>query len=292
MFKSVKINKVSLVLCSVLCLMLAAVAFNVSSPNIVDAPVSTEVKQGQSVDVPIIMYHAVSDVQSIQGEYVISSAEFENDLKYLADNGYTTVFVEDIVNFVNGNGSLPEKPIVLTFDDGYYNNYLYVFPLLKKYNAKATISPIAYYSELYTETTDVNECYSHSTWSELKEMHESGCVEIGNHTYNLHTNDSIQTGVGKISGESSNTYKERITQDILTAQNMIKENTGKECTVFAYPFGKYNETAEDTVRNLNFTAILTCNGGINHLTQGDNESLYELKRLIRPHNSGLENILK
>ena len=291
MFKSVKIK----ILPASICLFLAAILFiavgNLKSPTEKLYSVNADIKNSGAVEIPIIMYHAVSDVTSIQGDYVISSAEFENDLKYLKNNGYTTVFINDIVEYVNDSGKLTEKPVVLTFDDGCYNNYLYVYPLVKKYNAKASVAPVAYFSEMYTQSGEVSECYSHCTWEELKEMAESGYIELGNHSYNLHTYNGSQNGIGQMYGESDNNYKARITDDLTTAQNMIFENTGVTCKFIAYPFGVYNDNTEKIVKDMGFTAALTCNSGINTLEKGDVETLYNLKRLIRPHNSGIEYIL-
>ncbi len=291
MFKSIKPKKLPISICLFLTFILCVALGHLKSPNDFTSPVNANIDKSSAVDIPIIMYHAVSDVTSIQGDYVISSAEFESDLKYLADNGYTTVFINDIVNYVKGSGKLPEKPIALTFDDGYYNNYLYVYPLVKKYNAKVSISPVAYFSEMYTESGEVSECYSHCTWEELKEMSESGYIELGNHSYNFHTCNGTQNGIGQINGESDDDYRLRITNDLTTAQNMIFENTGVKCSFIAYPFGVYNDNTEKIVKEMGFTAALTCSSGINTLEKGDIEKLYNLKRLIRPHNSGLEYIL-
>lgn len=291
MFKSIRINKVPLVLSSFLCMLLTVVALNTNEPNILDTTVSAEIDNAGTVEVPIIMYHAVSDVADIQGEFVISPTEFENDLKYLKENGYNTIFIADIVNYINKNTPLPENPIALTFDDGYYNNYLYVYPLLQKYNSKATISPIAYYSDLYSENGEIDERYSHCTWSQLNEMSKSGLFEFANHSYNLHTTNSTQEGVRIKTGESIADYKHRIKEDFLKAQKLIEDNTGKKCTVFTYPFGLYSEGTVETLKELGYTAILTCDPGVNHLCNGDTELLYNLKRLIRPHNCGIENIV-
>ena len=78
----------------------------------------------EAVDIPIVMYHSVLKDEKYHGKYVISPAELENDILYLKEQGYTTIFMEDLINYTKG-GELPEKPIMLTFDDGYYNNYLY-----------------------------------------------------------------------------------------------------------------------------------------------------------------------
>lgn len=95
---------------------------------------------------------------------------------------------------------------MLTFDDGYYNNYYYAYPLLQKYKCKAVISPIAYYSEFYSNDNKLSVSYSHCTWAQLKEMIGSGYVEIQNHSYNMHT-QSGRVGIKQKQGESDETYK-------------------------------------------------------------------------------------
>lgn len=291
MYKSMKLKILPLSICIILTAALLIAMGHLEHSEDLNTPVNAVVKSSEAMDIPIIMYHAVSDVTSIQGDYVISSYEFESDLKYLKANGYQTVFISDIVNYVNGKGTLPEKPIVLTFDDGYYNNYLYVYPLVKKYNCKASISPVAYFSEMYTESGEVSECYSHCTWQELKEMAESEYIELGNHSYNYHVCNGVNNGIGQMSGESDKDYAVRITDDLTTAQNMIFKNTGIKCSFIAYPFGVYNDNTEKIVKEMGFNAALTCSSGVNNLKKGDVEKLYNLKRLIRPHNTGIGYIL-
>lgn len=287
MFFSFRVNHIKLYVCTALVLIGSFAALHIKQINEPAFIASTEISN--SVDIPIIMYHAISKYSDIQNDYVISPTEFENDLKFLADNGYNTVSVQDIVNYINGNGTLPKKAIVLTFDDGYYNNYLYAFPLLQKYKFKATISPIAYYSDLYTENGEVNEKYTHCTWQQLKEMTSSGLVELGNHTYNLHSNNGCRKGISRLAGESDCQYEEIVGGDIQQAQNLIQTNTGVTCDVFAYPFGVFSTGSENILHNIGFSAVLTCDPGINHLEVGNCEQLYNLKRFIRPHGKGLEN---
>lgn len=97
--------------------------------------------QPEGIQLPIIMYHSM--LRNGSGEYTISPETFEEDLRYLKDNGYTTIYMQDLLDYINKQVPLPEKPIMLTFDDGYYNNYLYAYPLAKKYESKIVISPSA-----------------------------------------------------------------------------------------------------------------------------------------------------
>ena len=93
--------------------------------------------------VPIVMYHKISVSQRSLGKHVIAPEELEADLRYLTENGYETVFMADLIAFVHEGRPLPDKPIVLTFDDGYYNNYSKGMPLLEQYDMKMVLSVIS-----------------------------------------------------------------------------------------------------------------------------------------------------
>lgn len=160
---------------------------------------------------------------------MISPDLFESDLKYFQENGYTTVTVNDLIDYVYSDKALPDKCVMLTFDDGYYNNYKYVFPLLKKYNAKAVISPVAKFSEDFTATGEENANYGHLLKKNIKEMYDSGLVEFQNHSYNMHTL-TPRKGIGKKYKESDDEYKTAITNDINKAQEYIKSITGNAPT--------------------------------------------------------------
>ena len=143
----------------------------------------------EGCELPIIMYHGLLKEEARQGKYVLSPARFESDLKYLKENGYHTVVVQDLIDYVEKGVPLPEKPVMLTFDDGYYNNYYYAFPLLEEYDAKIVISPICRYTDEYSQAEDAHPNYSHITWDNINEMIDSGRVEIQNHSYNMHSYD-------------------------------------------------------------------------------------------------------
>lgn len=113
-----------------------------------------------AVQVPIIMYHGLLKETKRTGAYVVTPETFEKDLQYLKEKGYTTIVMQDLLDYVGKNQPLPEKPIMLTFDDGYYNNYLYAFPLLKQYGCKMVLSPIGRYTDEYSQVEDTHANYS------------------------------------------------------------------------------------------------------------------------------------
>ncbi len=231
------------------------------------------------VDIPIVMYHSVLKDEKYHGKYVISPAEFENDLLYLKEHGYTTILMEDLINYTKG-GELPEKPVLLTFDDGYYNNYLYAFELAKRYRIKFVISPIGRYADQYSETGETNAYYTHATWEQLREMTGSGLVEVQNHSYDMHGQKGGAQGAKQRPGETEDAYRERITADIGRAQEAFRANLGKAPSTFTYPFGAISRTTPEIIKEMGFSASLICREKISAVTR-DPESLYGLGRFLR-----------
>lgn len=235
----------------------------------------------EAVRVPVVMYHAVLKDPAQRGKYVVSPSEFENDLLYLKKNGYTTILVQDLIDYAKHGGQLPEKPVLLTFDDGYYNNYLYAFSIAKKYGSKFVISPIIRWTEHYSETGEVSAYYTHATWEQLREMSGSGLVEIQNHSYDLHQSQGGRVGAGKRQGESEEEYRALLTADLGRAQEAIEARLGIRPTAFVYPFGAISRESPEIVRAMGFEATMTCREKVNEIRR-DEESLYGLGRFLRP----------
>ncbi len=239
------------------------------------------------IRLPVVMYHAILEEPARQGKYVISPSLFESDLQYLRQQGYTTVTVADLLAYVREGTALPEKPIMLTFDDGYYNFYCYAYPLLREYEMKAVFAPIAYYSEFYSAnaTEADHPLYSHVTWAQLREMADSGAVEVQNHSYAMHSSTKGERkGASRQSGESAAAYALALRADLQTAQELLTLHTGKTPTAFVYPFGAVSREAKDILKSLGFSATLVCAEKINILSR-DPECLFGLGRYLRPSGS-------
>lgn len=245
----------------------------------------------KGVEVPIIMYHSILKDNSGSQKYIVTPTQLESDLKYLKENGYTAVTVNGLIEYVYNQKPLPEKPIVLTFDDGYYNNYYYAYPLIKKYNMKMSISVVGKFTDTFSEKDDSNPNYSHLTWKQIDDMQKSGFVEILNHTYNLHSMDSGRNGCKKKRGESDAEYEKLLTDDLTKLQEKLKEQTGTAPNAFTYPFGGISNASCEIIKKLGFKASLSCGEGINIITD-DKECLYLLKRFIRPSGTDSEAYFK
>lgn len=277
---------------------LAVIALIIASFGIINisrknAGELTAVATEETVDgvcVPIIMYHNILKTNKKDGRFIITASQLEEDLAYLEKSGYSTVVMDDLVNYVYNNKPLPEKPIVLTFDDGYYNNYVYAYPLLKKHNFRGVLSIIGYYTDMYSENGEKNEKYSHVTWDDVKEMTSSGVIEIQNHSYNLHSLDKGRNGSKKKKGESKEAYGKMLSEDLGKLQSEIKEHLEITPSTYTYPFGSVSEDSYKIVKDMGFKCSLSCESGINVVSK-DKNCLYMMKRCIRTPSSSVEQIL-
>ena len=186
---------------------------------------------------------------------------------------------------------MPEKPIVITFDDGFYNNLGYAVPLLHKYDMKAVISIVGKYTDDYSKTDEANLNYSYLRWKDINELMKDGCIEFQNHTYNLHSTSKRQ-GAKKLPYESVSSYKSLFTKDLSKLQEeFLKNCDGYQPNTFTYPLGAVSKDSLPLVRELGFKASLSCTSGINYITK-DPECLYLLRRNNRIGNISSEKFFK
>lgn len=244
---------------------------------------AAEAQAPENVRVPIIMYHRVTTNSGLLGKLSITPDEFEADLKYLQDNDYNVITMTDLISYVYYGIELPKNPIVLTFDDGNYSDYRYVYPLLQKYNTRAVISVIGYITDEYSleNRQDIN--YPNLTWHQINEMMDSGLIELQNHGYDLHRKSGGVYGAKKHSGENEEAYFSRLKADAMKLQNRALEKTGITPNTFTYPFGAYSPQSDNAIARSGFYASLICEERVNLLTVGDTDCLYGLGRSLRPH---------
>lgn len=281
-FRAFHLSRItSTALCFLSAALLIAVTAVFSLPHRAATATVDTALQSDGVQVPVLMYHSLLKDTSRSGQYVITPSQFASDLAWLKEHGYESILVQDLIDYVDSGTPLPEKPVLITFDDGYYNNYLYGFPLLKEQNMKAVISIIGLYTDKFSDVDENNAYYSHCTWPQINEMLLSGLVEIQNHTYNLHTYTSTRHGCAKRAGESLASYRSILCEDVLKLQNRITEMTETVPMAFTYPFGSSTQETRQIIREMGFRATFSCGNGISVVTR-DPESLYMLKRFLRP----------
>lgn len=260
-----------------------------TAAHMVAVQTSGAVQEG--IELPILMYHHILKEASRQNAYTISPEEFRGDLLYLKEQGYTPVIIQDLLDYVNDKKPLPERPVMITFDDGYESFHEYAFPILQETGFKAVFAVVGKYADQYSQTDDHHIRYSHCTWNQLRQMHDSGIVEIQNHSYDLHTNDKGRQGSKKKSGENIVDYRELLGRDLGKVQEECRENLDWTPTCFVYPFGHISSDALPILKDMGFSAALTCEEKLNYIT-GDPEQLFHLRRFNRPHGKSAQQILE
>lgn len=201
------------------------------------------------VRIPILMYHSIADSDP-NNTLLVPTAQFEEQIKWLKESGFTPMLLDDVVESFN-TGKVPEKPVAITFDDGYADNYTDAYRILKQYNMKATFFII-------TDKTDVDGWYMNSNM--LKEMSEYG-MGIENHT-SRHI-------------EFTNISREDKIAIIKEGMEALKEKVGVDSKFVCYPVGRYDDETIEVEQELGVKAAVTTQGGISSLSDG----LYSLKRV-------------
>ena len=165
--------------------------------------------------IPVINYHQVNPVEN--GPLTVPAKDFAAQMKYLHDNGYTTISPNDLHDFLVNKTPLPEKPILITFDDGYEDNYVYAYPVLKEYNMKATIFLVSDYMDRFD---------NYLTWPQVYEMSENN-IYMGSHTLSHFELPPLP------STEMEN--------QLVGGKLAVEWKTFKFCEYIAYPGGFYNQ---------------------------------------------------
>lgn len=243
-----------------------------------------------SVFVPVIMYHAVIDNPNRIGDFIITPQTFENDMEYLKNNGYTTVFPSEIIDFAEFGKPLPPNPVLITFDDGHYGLLRCILPILEERSLKANVNIEGAYTEQSTIEDDHNPAYSYLTWEEIRLLHDSGRFEIGNHTYDMHSLTGLRKGCRKNPGESLAAYERALADDVGKLQSILAGTTGVMPRTFAYPFGYVSDESIPVLRSIGLKLLMTCYEKPNYVSVKDELPLI-LHRYNRPGNMSTEKFM-
>lgn len=234
-----------------------------------------------AVSLPTLMYHSVLNDPDRTGEYVITPSQLESDLIYLRDNGYTAVSPEEILAFTDEGAPFPEKPVLLTFDDGHLNNMTYALPLLEKYEMKAVVNITGAFTVQSEKENDPNPAYAYLTRENAAELSLGDVFTVGCHTYNMHSLNG-RRGAARNSGESEEDYLRAFGEDT----DKWLEIFGSGHTVYAYPYGAMSREGFDVLKERGFRIILTCRETGN-LVYSDGSMKNEFVILDRYNRSGL-----
>ena len=250
-----------------------------------------------TTQVPVLMYHHISEKGNDSTE--ISLETFEAQIAALAEAGYTAVFPDDLAAYVREGKELPEKPIVITFDDGYLSNYEYAYPILKKYGMVATIFVIGSTvgdTEHYKDTD--YPITPHFSYAQAKEMVDSGVISIQSHTYDMHQwgpyedSDQPRENLLPLEGESEASYRSALSADCTTIRTEIQAGTGEDNVhVIAFPGGYYDTLALVTLLENGFDISFSTEVGTNTLIKGMDQSLLALDRYNMNESVSVEEML-
>jgi peptidoglycan/xylan/chitin deacetylase (PgdA/CDA1 family) len=231
---------------------------------------------------PVLMYHHVVEDGQECNDMTVTVSRLREDLQWLKDNGYTTVLPRELA----AGEALPEKPVLITFDDGYRSNYNLAFPIFQEFEAKMVISVMVYMQD--------NAASDFITWAMCQEMVDSGLIEIGSHTYLLHNLDERGgsfdpqgvNGVQRKPEESDGDFQARVLDDIQRSYDLIAEKLEVSPTFFAYPFGLTEPDADGLIRELFPVTAVTL-----PKTADLSEGLWDLPRHTVTMNKSLDSIL-
>ena len=206
--------------------------------------------------VPIITYHSVrphiEDESAEQERFDVTPELLKEHLEYLKKEGFTPISFNALADYFDGKTSLPKKPIILSFDDSWKNQYVYAFPLLKEYSVTATFF-------VFTNSLDKK---NHLTWDETREMQKGG-MEIGSHTKFHPYLDDIRD-------------PEELKKEIAGSKTILEESIGVPITTFAYPFGEHSIASIDEVKLAGYRTARSLRTGVVQ----SKEDLYALRSFL------------
>ncbi len=211
---------------------------------------ASDVKYSVPEGVSVLMYHMIGD----QGgnAAIMSEANLRIQMNYLRDHGYHPITMQELYDYVTKGAALPEKPVCITFDDGYADSYSVVYPLMKEYGFPWT---------LFVITDDVGKPHNRMTWAQLKEMADSHAVTIASHTLSH----------PKLHNLATRAEKEK---EIVGANQALKYQLGIDNHWIAYPYGDYDEEVIDICKKAGILMAVTTDAGRVHVGSYP----YDLKR--------------
>lgn len=184
--------------------------------------------------VPVMMYHSIDDNYA-KTKLSVSKRSFEKHMKFLYDNHYNVVSLETVVSYLENGRPFPPKTVAITFDDGYYNNYEYAYPVLKKYGFPATVFVIV----------DKIGSPGWLGWEELKKMRESGLITIGSHTVSHRWLPSL--GADGLAFELEGSKEE------------LERGLGGGVDILCYPLGAFDDKVQRAAKTAGYACALATN---------------------------------
>lgn len=236
-----------------------------------------------SRDVPVLMWHNLAEESS--GDMTISVDTFRAQIEALHEAGFKTVSLQQLYDYVHFGTELPEKPIVLTFDDGYFSNYEYAFPILQEYDMQATIFAIGVSVGKDTYKDTDHAMTPHFGADEAREMVDSGLISVQSHTFDMHQWPPFEDGNAQVretllpfDGEADADYKAAVEADFAESRELLESITGQPVNALAFPEGAYVTLTQDALRSAGAELTFTTVRAVNTVVKGLPQSLCAMPR--------------
>jgi biofilm PGA synthesis lipoprotein PgaB len=230
----------------------------------------------------LLAYHDVRDdvVATVDADqYAISTANLISHFQWLRQHGFTPVSIEQILAARAGGAPLPDKPVLLTFDDGFKSAYTHVLPLLELFDYPAVAAVVTSWIDANPNVAQAGRALTRAdflSWEELRALADSGLVEIASHSHDLHRGvvgnpqgNELPAGVTRRYAdghyEAAAAHGERVAHDLATSARLIAEHTGRAPRVIAWPYGASNEVLASAADELGMSVALTLADGRNEL---------------------------
>ena len=224
-------------------------------------------EQGAKQGVTILCYHDVVDKP--YNVYTLTPGILKEHLAYLKNNAYNPISLDQYIDACKTGAALPDKAVLLTFDDGYQAFYTTIFPLLKEYNYPAVFAIVTSWTEY--SPPDVKNLL---TWDQVRELDKSGLITIASHSHQSHRSviSNPQGDRGQmmetrqyINGqyESLELYQHRVKSDFQQTQAVFAKELGHTVKTMVWPYGAYTQFAVDSGREEGFEVFLGLDGGLN-----------------------------
>ena len=198
------------------------------------APFPTISDKARKLDIPIIMYHDVKPVKDV--DWDITPDHLAQHFQTIHKKGFTPITLEQLVHHLQTGATLPQKPILLTFDDNYLGEYEYGFPLLKQYNYPAVWS-------VHTHYVGSQAGKPKATWEQLQEMVQSGLITVASHTVNHLRLDTLSP--------------EKVDYELQESKRVLEQRLGVAIQYFTYPEGDFIESVKHKVTEAGYQAALS-----------------------------------
>ena len=236
-----------------------------------------------SRDVPVLMWHNLAEESS--GDMTISVDTFRAQIEALHEAGFKTVSLQQLYDYVHFGTELPGKPIVLTFDDGYFSNYEYAFPILQEYDMQATIFAIGVSVGKDTYKDTDHAMTPHFGADEAREMVASGLISVQSHTYDMHQWPPFEDGNAQVretllpfDGEADADYEAAVEADFAESRELLESITGQPVNALAFPEGAYVTLTQDALRSAGAELTFTTVRAVNTVVKGLPQSLCAMPR--------------